>query len=185
MSRRSQTTDSSATPGSKCRDSEHLQKVSRGRLQHNSSLPQSSHPHYLGRQFVHSRTAFRGPASLPGNKEGNCEGNAPLSPCQAVPPTVDEVRKYRETWALAPISAGKKLERLRTFFRFCVDNQWMQANPAKGITAPIGQPRLVCSEDRPLGSRSSSQTLDSSSQVRSRSKRYGLRTSSARAAPRP
>lgn len=39
--------------------------------------------------------------------------------------TVDEVRRYRESWELAPISARKKLERLRTFFRFCIDNQWM------------------------------------------------------------
>jgi integrase/recombinase XerD len=54
---------------------------------------------------------------------------------------VDEVRKYRETWKIAPISAGKKLERLRTFFRFCADSEWMQGNPAKGIKAPIGHHR--------------------------------------------
>jgi hypothetical protein len=52
--------------------------------------------------------------------------------------TVDEVRRYRETWELAPISARKKLERLRTFFRFCIDNQWMHANPAGGIKSPFG-----------------------------------------------
>jgi len=55
--------------------------------------------------------------------------------------TVDEVRRYRETWELAPISARKKLERLRTFFRFCIDNQWMHANPAKGIKPPIAHTR--------------------------------------------
>jgi integrase/recombinase XerD len=54
---------------------------------------------------------------------------------------VDEVRKYRERWQLAPISARKKLERLRTFFRFCIDNEWMHANPAKGIKPPIAHAR--------------------------------------------
>jgi len=37
--------------------------------------------------------------------------------------SVDEVRRYRETWDLAPTSARKKLERLRTFFRFCIEDQ--------------------------------------------------------------
>jgi site-specific recombinase XerD len=55
--------------------------------------------------------------------------------------SVDELRRYRETWELAPISAGKKLERLRTFFRFCIDSRWMHANPAKGIRPPIGHQR--------------------------------------------
>jgi len=55
--------------------------------------------------------------------------------------TVDEVRRYRETWELAPVSARKKLERLRTFFRFCIENQWMHMNPAKGIKPPIAHHR--------------------------------------------
>ena len=55
--------------------------------------------------------------------------------------TVDEVRRYRETWKIAPISARKKLERLRTFFRFCIENQWMHANPAKAIKPPIAHHR--------------------------------------------
>jgi integrase/recombinase XerD len=55
--------------------------------------------------------------------------------------TVNEVRSYRETWKMAPISAKKKLERLRTFFNFCIENQWMHSNPAKGIKPPIGHHR--------------------------------------------
>lgn len=55
--------------------------------------------------------------------------------------SVDEVRRYREKWEPAPISARKKLERLRTFFRFCIENQWMHANPAKGIKPPIAHHR--------------------------------------------
>jgi integrase len=50
--------------------------------------------------------------------------------------TVDELRKYREGWKLAPITASKKLERLRTFFRFCSDGGWVQGNPAKTVRLP-------------------------------------------------
>lgn len=55
--------------------------------------------------------------------------------------SVDEVRRYREGWELAPISARKKLERLRTFFKFCVDSQWMHRNPAAAIKPPIAHYR--------------------------------------------
>lgn len=51
------------------------------------------------------------------------------------------MRRYREKWEIAPISAHKKLERLRTFFRFCIDSQWMHTNPAKGIKPPIAHHR--------------------------------------------
>src|SRR5256712_4358432 len=55
--------------------------------------------------------------------------------------SVDEVRRYRETWKLAPISARKKLERLRTFFRFCIESRWIHPNRAKTIKPPIGHYR--------------------------------------------
>ena len=55
--------------------------------------------------------------------------------------SVDEMRQYRERWKLAPISARKKLERLRTFFRFCIESQWMHTNPAKAIKHPIAHHR--------------------------------------------
>jgi integrase/recombinase XerD len=47
-----------------------------------------------------------------------------------------ELRQYRESWSMAPISARKKLERLRTFFRFCMESGWVRENPAKLIKAP-------------------------------------------------
>lgn len=55
--------------------------------------------------------------------------------------SVDHVRKYREGWKLAPISSRKKLERLRTFFRFCIESGWMHANPAKALKPPIAHAR--------------------------------------------
>jgi integrase len=50
--------------------------------------------------------------------------------------TEDDLRGYRESWKLSPISASKKLERLRTFFKFAHENNWAQTNPAKGIKPP-------------------------------------------------
>jgi len=50
--------------------------------------------------------------------------------------SVDDVRRLRERWKLAPISASKKLERMRTFFSFCVSSGWVPVNLAKGIKQP-------------------------------------------------
>ena len=50
--------------------------------------------------------------------------------------SVDDLRKFREGWKLSPISASKKLERLQSFFSFCVESGWIEKNPAKGIKSP-------------------------------------------------
>jgi integrase len=50
---------------------------------------------------------------------------------------VDDVRKIREGWKLAPITMQKRLEMLRSFFRFCVDSGWIEKNPAKTIKLPV------------------------------------------------
>ncbi len=47
-----------------------------------------------------------------------------------------ELDKYRGTWKLSPISAWKKLERMRTFFRFCVDRDLLRKNPALSLKPP-------------------------------------------------
>lgn len=49
---------------------------------------------------------------------------------------VERLRDYRATWKDAPITAAKKLERLRSFFRFCEDADWITKNPAKAIASP-------------------------------------------------
>ncbi len=54
---------------------------------------------------------------------------------------VEDVSAYRESWNLSPVSGMKKLERLRTFFRFCVDRGWMQHNPAKFLKPPKVKPK--------------------------------------------
>jgi integrase/recombinase XerC len=49
---------------------------------------------------------------------------------------VDQVREFRNTWKLNARTAAKTLERLRSFFKFCQDSDWIDKNPAKAIKAP-------------------------------------------------
>jgi integrase/recombinase XerD len=60
----------------------------------------------------------------------------------------DDLARYRETWKLAPISSRKKLERLRTFFRFAEERGWTRHNPALKLKAPIAKhtPKLPFSD---------------------------------------
>ena len=49
---------------------------------------------------------------------------------------VDNLTAFRGTWPNHNLSALKKLELLRTFFRFCGDRNWVSDNPAKKIRNP-------------------------------------------------
>jgi site-specific recombinase XerD len=44
--------------------------------------------------------------------------------------------EFRATWTDSPNYALKNLERLRTFFGFCVDRGWIAQNSAKAVRAP-------------------------------------------------
>ena len=44
--------------------------------------------------------------------------------------------RFRATWKDGPRTTSKKLERLRAFFRFCFDRQWVESNPAAKIKLP-------------------------------------------------
>jgi site-specific recombinase XerD len=48
---------------------------------------------------------------------------------------VDQVREFRNTWKLNARTAGKTLERIRSFFKFCADSDWIEKNPARAIKA--------------------------------------------------
>ena len=50
--------------------------------------------------------------------------------------TPDDLGKFREKWEVQPSTAIKKLERLRSFFKFCVDRHWCDRNPAKALRPP-------------------------------------------------
>jgi integrase/recombinase XerD len=55
--------------------------------------------------------------------------------------SVTRMDDFRETWTDSPSYAVKNVERLRAFFQFCVDRDWIAKNPAKALK--IHQPRLV------------------------------------------
>lgn len=50
---------------------------------------------------------------------------------------VDRIRDFRATWTNnAPITAVKRLERVRSFFKFCQASGWITTNPAAGVKPP-------------------------------------------------
>jgi integrase/recombinase XerD len=49
---------------------------------------------------------------------------------------VENLRLFRESWANKNFSARKKLEALRTFFKFVHESGWLPTNPAKVIKPP-------------------------------------------------
>lgn len=49
---------------------------------------------------------------------------------------LDALRQFRATWPDSPLTAAKNLERLRSFFYFCLNAGWVRTNPAKAIKPP-------------------------------------------------
>lgn len=49
---------------------------------------------------------------------------------------LDRLREFRETWSNRNLSALKKLECLRAFFRFAYDSGWIPDHPARKIRNP-------------------------------------------------
>lgn len=50
--------------------------------------------------------------------------------------TVEDIRKLRESWGISALTMQKRLETVRSFFRFCEDAGWCVGNPAKAVKAP-------------------------------------------------
>ena len=46
------------------------------------------------------------------------------------------LRKFRTQWKDHNLAALKKLERLRSFYRFAISNKWVEDNPAKSLNPP-------------------------------------------------
>ena len=59
------------------------------------------------------------------------------------------LRKFRTTWKDSNLAALKKLERLRSFFRFARDNGWLATNPSEKLSNPrvTTRPTLSFSQD--------------------------------------
>jgi integrase len=49
---------------------------------------------------------------------------------------VERTAAFRETWTNRGTAARKKLEALRTFFKFCIAREWITKNPAKALAMP-------------------------------------------------
>lgn len=49
---------------------------------------------------------------------------------------VRAIIRYRASWSYAPLTALKKFERLRSFFRFCHAAKWVTENPTLAMKAP-------------------------------------------------
>ena len=47
-----------------------------------------------------------------------------------------QVRDFMGQRKLGPMSAAKEIERVRTFFTFCVENEWLAKNPASVVKPP-------------------------------------------------
>lgn len=50
--------------------------------------------------------------------------------------TVEHAHAFCSTWTYAPSTARAELERLRQFFRFCLDADWIGRNPARPVRPP-------------------------------------------------
>jgi integrase/recombinase XerD len=48
-----------------------------------------------------------------------------------------QLRELRHTWDVAPNTAGRRHERLRSFFAFCVANGWLDTNPTDHLKKPV------------------------------------------------
>ena len=52
---------------------------------------------------------------------------------------LNAITEFRATWEDAPLTALKNIERLRAFFRFCVDRDWVAKNPASKLKVKPGR----------------------------------------------
>jgi integrase len=50
--------------------------------------------------------------------------------------TVDEIAEFRESWTFGPTTAINTINRLRAFFNFCIDRDWVEKNPASKLKLP-------------------------------------------------
>lgn len=77
---------------------------------------------------------------------------------------VADVRDFRTTWNDGPRAAQKKLERVRSFFRFCQDAAWIDTNPGRAVKSPVIKDRQIL----PFSSEEMEKILESVDDVRLR-----------------
>jgi hypothetical protein len=58
--------------------------------------------------------------------------------------TVAHMREFRESWPYAGATQEKKLERLKSFFKFCVESGWLKSSPAAPLKPPKQTQKPTC-----------------------------------------
>jgi site-specific recombinase XerD len=58
---------------------------------------------------------------------------------------VVQVREFRNSWTTySPRTAGKHIERLKRFFKWCGENQWLTVSPATPLKSPkVGETDVI------------------------------------------
>jgi integrase len=51
----------------------------------------------------------------------------------------NDVREFRAAWAISPNTASRRLSMLKSFFEYCVSNEWLARNPARLVKIPRGR----------------------------------------------
>ena len=49
-----------------------------------------------------------------------------------------DVREFRAIWTVSPQTAAKNMSTVKSFFEFCLSNEWIARNPARLVKNPAG-----------------------------------------------
>jgi site-specific recombinase XerD len=73
-----------------------------------------------------------------------------------------ELMAFKQTWPTGPRATVNNIQRLRSFFNFCVSMRWISESPAAGLTMPKGiksTQKMPFSEDEILRILNAAQTI--------------------------
>ncbi len=68
---------------------------------------------------------------------------------------LNSITEFRATWKDAPLTALKNIERLRAFYRFCLDRDWVRRNAASKLKV-----KVVVEEKEPFAPEEFERTLE-------------------------
>jgi integrase len=50
--------------------------------------------------------------------------------------SLGDLREWRSSWTEGPRTSSTKLVRIKSFFKFCVENEWLEKSPARVLKSP-------------------------------------------------
>lgn len=59
-----------------------------------------------------------------------------------------DVREFRLSWTVSPLTASKQLGYLKAFFEYALINEWIDRNPARLVKLPRGQAAQYRNKER-------------------------------------